>query len=182
MRGRIAATALTVAGVAASLALAGCSSHPSLDTTAAQRQIDAQLAAYYRPIAVSGTRCPSKVTARKGATFRCTAQVAGQDLAVVVTQVDGKGGVAFAPQAAVIQVPATARDLQAKLGTIYNRDGASTPVRVDCGTAKVRVVVPKASFTCKVTAGTQHFEERVTAVDLHGNVSYAQAAPSPPAN
>jgi hypothetical protein len=36
----------------------------------------------------------------------------------------------------------------------------------------VRVIAPKGSFTCAVTAGTQRFREKVTVEDVAGHVAY----------
>ena len=40
------------------------------------------------------------------------------------------------------------------------------------GQVLVKVVAPKGTFVCAVSAGTQQFRERVTVEDIAGHVSY----------
>ncbi len=158
--------------VACLVGLASCSHHDQLDTSKAQQQIGTKLAAYYQPAPVSGTRCPDRVPLAKGSTFQCSTVVQGQKVGIVVTQLDDTGRVSFKPAAAVIVVDKTVQDLRTRLARLYAHDGAPGAVTVDCGTSPVRVIAPKGSFTCAVTAGTQHFREKVTVEDVAGHVAY----------
>jgi hypothetical protein len=157
--------ALFVLGAAV---VTGCRQPDQLDMVRADNHITSALeASYHLPIA--DLTCPHSVDARSGATFRCSLQIDGHPLVVVVTQRSAKGDLAVQATAAVLVMAKVRADMVVTFGAELKR----IITKVDCGHLQVQVVPPGQSLECTVSDGhlTKHVTVRV--VDVNGSVSYA---------
>ena len=161
--------ARAAAGLCALLALAAaCASAPQdrLQTSKAEQRIDVAVTkSTGQP--VDQVRCPTTVDLRRGATFRCTAQVAGQPVEVRATQRTDRGDLRVEVQAAVIQPALVGTDLKNRLDGQFGR-----PFTVDCGDPSVRVLKPGATFSCQASDATSQRQVKVTVKDLAGTLAY----------
>lgn len=151
--------------------LAGCGG-ARLNTSRAEAQMTAQFRKAYAPATVTDAQCPDHVDNKKGETFACRLDVAGTEVKVTATQVDGKGSVSVATDKAVIIVSKVQADLTAQLQAAYQSDLEAPPVTVDCGQPPVRVLAVSASFTCTATTPAGPLTQRVVVKDVAGNVAY----------
>lgn len=163
-RGRVLGTFLAVV-----VALAGgCGSQAPdrLDTSRAQPRIESALAKAY-DVPVDQVRCPTRITVRSGATFRCQARIAGQPVDVAVTQRSAAGDLQVEPEVAVIHADKVATDIKTRLDAQFGR-----PFLVGCGALLVRVLSPGTTFTCQAGDGTSQRQVTVTVKDRAGTVAY----------
>lgn len=170
--GRLLRNAAVVAVVGAlALGAAGCSKK-QFDSSGVESVVTAKLAKTYAPLKVGRTTCPRRVGLGAGVAFSCTAEVAGVPLPIRVTQRDAKGRVSFVTTKAVIDVAAVEADLAKTLHDAYDEPGDIMKITTTCPGERVRVLPPRASFTCDVTASAQHFVERVTITAVSGAMTY----------
>jgi len=158
-----------IAGAAVlAVLLAGCHRQPDrLDMTRAVRQIGTSLQKTYH-LPVTDLRCPTKVDARKGATFPCTLAIAGHPLTVTITQRTGQGDLRVTPTSAVLVMAEVRPDMVKTLAAQLHR----TKLRADCGGQKVRVVAPRGSFECVLADGIARHKVTVRVTDATGTLTY----------
>jgi len=167
---RPAASAVLVAGLTL-LAASGCSRTARLDMAKARLEITRSLTSTF-DLPVTDTRCPDKAEVKAGASFRCQVRIADQPLTVRVVQRDDEGNLRVVPTAAVLVLAKVRTDLMATLAAQLKKKG----VRVDCGTARVKVAPPGSTFTCKVSDGRTRKTVTVRVRDAAGSLTYTLSA------
>jgi len=158
---------LGVVGLVAIVA-AGCGRSAVLDVERSEERIAASLAERFE-VEVTAVACPDEVTVEEGATFTCTASVAGDEVEVDVEQRDGDGALEVSPRAAVLVVERVASDITEVLADQFERDD----VEVTCPGDPVRIEEPGATFECTAVDGPQEVTIEVRVRDARGAVTYA---------
>ena len=149
------------------LLVAGCRQPDRLDMERATRQIRTSLVRTYGR-SITKLDCPSKVEARRGDSFRCSLQVDGHPLSIVVTQATDDGDLRVRATAAVLDMAKVRADLKRTLAKQLGRKGLSA----GCGAAKLRIVPPGGSFDCRVRDAKGSKLVTVKVRDVNGTVTY----------
>jgi hypothetical protein len=159
-----------VAGVVGLLAVlaVGCGSPAVLDGPRTEERIGSSLAERF-DVEVTEVACPEDVEVDEGATFTCTAQVAGGEVEVDVEQRDGDGALEVSPRQAVLVVDRVATDITEVLADQFSRDD----VEVTCAGEPVRIEEPGATFECTAVDGPQEVTIEVRVRDARGALTYA---------
>ena len=161
------ALAIGLTGLAL-LPMAACGRPAVLDTERTEERIQASLAERF-DVEVTSVTCPDEVDVEEGATFSCTAEVAGEEVAVDVEQRDGDGALEVSPRQAVLVVERVATDITEVLADQFERDD----VEVSCPGDPVRIEEPGATFECTAVDGPQEVTVEVRVRDARGAVTYA---------
>ncbi len=129
------------------VALAGCGSKSSLNTTKIEKFISQDAA---QRLALDGSlvvSCPDKVTPQKGDTFKCYAKAPGvEKIAIDATQKDAKGNISWSI-AALSTTPIEENIQQELLDQKQKKVTASCPMIIPARSAY--------SFTCTITDDQQ---------------------------
>lgn len=159
----LAALVVSVAGCSVS---GGASAGRMLDTDEAEQRIRQFVESTYDARAQDAA-CPERPL-EKGDVFQCTARFEEQSLRMTVTQDDDKGNVTINPAQAVIVTQAAEDDIARVL-----REQLGTTAAVDCGSQRLLVKDPGATFDCQA-ADPKGATRRVivTVKDTEGNVDY----------
>lgn len=147
---------------------AGCGGPAVFDTERTEARIATSLADRFE-VEVTSVTCPEEIEVEEGATFTCTAEVAGQEVEVDVEQRDGDGALEVSPRSAVLVVERVAADITEVLADRFERDD----VEVTCPGDPVRVEEPDATFECTAVDGPQEVTVEVRVRDASGAVTYA---------
>jgi Domain of unknown function (DUF4333) len=136
--------------------------------------ISRQLRKQLPPVRVGSVVCPKGIKLTEGATFQCTADVAGDQLPVTVTlsHVDTDTGsyeADFKQAKALLDANKVVEEIQSRLPE--QAAGAT----VDCGTWRVRVVEVGGSVECTVSLGSKRRVVRVAVDDVKGTAHFEPA-------
>jgi hypothetical protein len=150
----------TIAALRLALVLwvAGCGGPSKLDGDRLARDLPAAVVADH-PELVTDVVCPPSIERTIGASFTCTALIAGEPVALDVVQVDDRGGVRVDVDRTLLDVGEVAADLAARL----TRD-VGVPTAVVCAGPPVRVLVVGDTLRC--TATDPDGRERVFALTV----------------
>lgn len=172
LRRVVAVLALTATAGAGGLAAGGCGT-ADIQGPSAAALISRSLAQRYH-IAPPPVHCPSRVPARPGVEFACSATVDGQSLPVDATVTGAEGQFHPQPGAGVISVPSAERTLAGDLSRQLGR-----PVTVTCPPAPALIVSrPGRHLMCAALSGGRSRALRVTLTDTQGDISYALVGPA----
>ncbi len=151
------------------VSVAGCDTSSVLDTEEAEKQIRQHVASTYDARA-QDVACPER-PAKRGDVFECTARFEEQTMRFRVTQDDDEGNVTIDPPQAVIPTQAAENDIARVV-----REQVRTTATVDCGSQRLLVKDPGATFDCQAAdpKGATH-RVVVTVKDTEGNVDYKLA-------
>lgn len=150
------------------LAAGACSLTNDLDMEKAESTLRTEVERAYG-VPVDTVECPAEVGIEEGASFECTAALAGEELTLVARQDDGEGNVTFEASEAVIDVATKTAELQAAI-TQANPGG---DLRLACGDQSVLVLPPGATFECRLTAPEAPARTVVVTVDdVDGTTSF----------
>lgn len=157
--------------------LAGCSAEVTIgdNTVDSKRTADA-VGSYLREqvadVEVGNVACPEGVEVAEGATFQCTAEVAGSQLPVTVTlsQVtDGNYTYELKPAKALIDIDKVVTEIRSRL------PAQAAAARVDCGTPRVRVAEVGGTIPCTISLGSKRQAVRTVVDNLDGTVHFEPA-------
>ncbi len=151
----------------------GCGRPAVLDTERTEARIATSLTDRFE-VEVAAVGCPDEVEVEEGATFTCTAEVAGGEVEVDVEQRDGDGALEVSPRQAVLVVERVAADIVEVLADQFSRDD----VEVTCAGEPVRIEEPGATFECTAVDGPQEVTVEVRVRDARGALTYALEQPS----
>lgn len=148
------------------MAVTGCSSSTVLNTDKAEEQIRQYVESTYQTRAQEAA-CPERPV-KRGDVFECTARFEDHVLRFRVTQDDDMGNVTIDPAQAVIPTQAAEEDLARVI-----REQLGATATVDCGSQRLVVKDPGATFDCQA-ADPKGATRRVvvTVKDAEGNVDY----------
>ena len=132
------------------LVAAACGRPAVLDSERAEARIGDSLGERF-DVDVTSVACPADIPVEEGATFTCTAAVAGGEVEVDVEQRDGDGALEVSPRQAVLVVERVIADMIEVLGDQFSRDD----VEVTCPGEPVRIEEPGATFECTAVEGPQ---------------------------
>jgi hypothetical protein len=161
----------TAFGVGSLVALTGCFN--KLDTTAIEREIEAEIESQSRRLSISEVRCPRDVYRQAGAYFRCVGYLRPEgEFTVNVVQQDSQGAIEWdVPNSQVILNLAK---IEEKLQEDFAKAFAKR-AQVDCGEL-YRVNQPGQQFECEVVGGVDLGTDEVTAllvrVDPEGDLNW----------
>lgn len=157
-----------VALSATALLSAGCTQE--LDTAKGEQEIREYVESNYEQVQVQDAECPER-PAKKGDVFECTARFDGQVLRFKVTQEDDEGRVTIEPAQAVVDTDRVEADIARVI-----RQQAGVDATVDCGSQRLFVKDPGATFDCQA-ADARGATRRivVTVKDVQGNADYRLA-------
>jgi hypothetical protein len=118
--------------------------------------------------------CPKGVKLTEGATFQCTAEVAGGQLPVTVTLShvntdSGEYDYDLKPAKALIDTDQAVTEIQARLPV------EAANATVDCGTPRVRVVEVGGKIACTISQGSRRQVVQTVVEDLAGTVHFEPA-------
>ena len=166
--------AMVIVGVAV---LAGCSfsfsagGSDTIDPDWAERGVAQSLEKNY-DLRVDSVTCPDGIEPAKGATFACTADIAGAQLPVRLTigEVDlGTGTFQYKaePTKVLLDVEAVVKGVKEELqGKVPD-----TP-QVDCGAGPYQVVAVGDAMSCTVLVGEERVVVRAVVKDMDGKVRF----------
>jgi hypothetical protein len=144
-----------------------------LDTSAIEREIEAEIESQSRRISISEVRCPRNVYRQSGAYFRCVGYLRPEgEFTINVTQRDSQGNLDWdVPNS---QVMLNMGKIEAKLQEEFAKQ-FSRRALIDCG-ALYRINQPGEQFECQVVGGVDLGSEDVAAlivrVDPEGNLNW----------
>lgn len=161
------ALAVGLAGLALT-GVAGCGRPAVLDTERTEERIGASISQRF-DVEVTSVACPDDVEVDEGASFTCTAAVAGGEVEVEVEQRDGDGALEVSPRQAVLVVERVASDITEVLADQFSRDD----VEVTCAGEPVRIEEPGSTFECTAVDGPQEVTVEVRVRDARGALTYA---------
>ncbi len=152
--------------LAAAVVSSGCNTTRELDTAKGEQQIRQYVESNYQSQA-QDAQCPER-PAKKDDVFECTARFDGQTLRFRVIQDDDEGGVTIQPAQAVVDTQKAEEDIVRAL-----KQQAGVDATVDCGSQRLLVKDPGATFDCQA-ADSKRATRRVvvTVKDTEGNVDY----------
>lgn len=153
------------------LTLTGCFNR--LDTTAVEREIEAEIESQSHRLSLAEVRCPRDVYRQSGAYFRCVAYLRPEgEFTINVVQQDAQGSIAWdIPNSAVILNMAKVEDqLQQDFAQAFAKRAT-----INCGDL-YRLNQPGEEFECAVVGGVTVEQDQVTAlvvkVDPEGNLNW----------
>lgn len=157
--------------------VAGCSTEVTIggDTVDSDRTADAvgkYLHDEVPDVQVGSVTCPKDVKVAEGASFQCTAEVAGSQLPVTVTlsQVkDGEYTYELKPAKALIDGDKVRAEIQSRL------PAQAAAATVSCGTPRVRVVEVGGTIPCTISLGSKRQVVRTVVDKLDGTVHFVPA-------
>jgi hypothetical protein len=153
------------------LSLTGCFNR--LDTTAVEREIEAEIESQSRRLFLSEVRCPRDVHRQAGAYFRCVGQLRPEgQFTINVTQTDSQGSIEWdVPNSEVILNMVKVED---KLQESFAKEFSQRAV-IDCGEA-YRMNQAGEQFECQLIGDVALGQGRVTSllvrVDPEGNLTW----------
>lgn len=161
----------------AGLLLAACGHTATIDSAQAQTELASALRGVLQQ-PVTAVRCPSRIVARKGASFRCTAGVDGARIVVRATPTGQGGHLRAEPLQAVLHTDDVAADASTRLSLTLGR-----AVSVTCGPSATKVLFVGQSITCTGDDGISTRPVTVVLRDWSGNLTYRVDTPAtaPPA-
>ncbi|TCN33574.1 uncharacterized protein DUF4333 [Kribbella orskensis] len=157
--------------------LVGCSADVTVggDTVDSDRTADA-VGKYLRELVpevqVGSVTCPKEVKVAEGASFQCTAEVAGSQLPVTVTLSHVKDGdytYELKPSKALIDSGKVTAEIKSRL------PAQAAAATVDCGTPRVRVVEVGRTIPCTISLGSKRQVVRTVVDNLDGTVHFEPA-------
>ncbi|MFI7063884.1 DUF4333 domain-containing protein [Kribbella sp. NPDC050124] len=163
--------------VLAAALLAGCSADVTVGdgTVDSDRTADA-VGTYLREqvpaLQVDSVACPEGVKVAEGATFKCTAEVAGNQLPVTVTLshvTDGDYTYELKPAKAIIDTEKLVTEIRSRL------PAQAAAAKVDCGTSRVQVVDVGGVIPCTLSLGSRRQVVRAMVDNLAGTVHFDPA-------
>ena len=175
------AVALACAAVVAAAVLGACSgsggrAEPDATPTTARvvdtQQVESLVIATQKRASpdfdVRDASCPARVVVKEGATFECTVVVEGvvAPYTVTFTDVNVKaktGGYDLRPAKAILSVP--------KIVDFVKTSATDPAARVDCGTQRVKVLDPGATFACRLSDATGDHTVTLRVDDVSGKVT-----------
>ena len=157
--------------------LAGCSAEVTIGggTVDSDRTADAvgkYLHDAVPDVQVGSVTCPEDVKVAEGATFQCTADVAGSQLPVTVTLSHVKNGdytYELKPAKALIDTDKVRAEIQSRL------PAQAAAATVTCGTPRVRVVEVGGTIPCTISLGSKRQAVRTVVDNLGGTVHFEPA-------
>ncbi len=172
----------------AAVLLAGCSAEVTIgDNTVDSDRTAEAVGSYLRqqvPDAqVGSVACPEDVKVAEGASFQCTAEVAGSQLPVTVTLSHVKDGdytYELKPAKALIDIDKVRAEIKSRL------PAQAAAATVDCGTPRVRVAEVGGTIPCTISLGSKRQAVRTVVDNLDGTVHFEPATlwpvtpPKPP--
>lgn len=163
--------------VAAVLLLAGCSAEVTIGggTVDENRTADA-VGNYLREavpdVQVGSVTCPEDVKVAEGASFECTAEVAGSQVPVTVTLShvqDGDYTYELKLAKALIDIDKVITEIRSRL------PAQAAGARVDCGAPSVRVAEVGGTIPCTISLGSKRQAVRTVVDNLDGTVHFEPA-------
>lgn len=161
----------------AAATLAGCSAEVTIGggTVDSDRTADAvgkYLHDAVPDVQVGSVTCPKDVKVAEGASFQCTAEVAGSQLPVTVTLShvkDGEYTYELKPAKALIDSDKVRAEIQSRL------PAQAAAATVSCGTPRVRVVEVGGTIPCTISLGSKRQAVRTVVDNLDGTVHFVPA-------
>jgi Domain of unknown function (DUF4333) len=146
----------------ASVAVTGCSK--TIDAKKGEKFITKQVEGRIG-IQVKTVKCPSGLTAKKGATFDCTVTATdGSTGKAQVTEKDAKGNV-------TVRTPfISPSSLEKSIASGINQQAGSNAARIGC--PDIIEAEKGGKFDCQLTAGKQKLTVKVTQTDNRAHVRY----------
>jgi hypothetical protein len=184
---RLAIIIILLLGAAVQASCSGSFSFGGSDTVDPARMAAAAAKGLREPfpdLRVGAVSCPKGVKLAEGATFQCTADVAGAQLPITVTLSHVNTGSGdydydFHLDKALIDIDKAVKQIESSLPT------QAANATVDCGKPRVRVVEVGGTIECTISEGGQSQVIHVVVENVDGTVRFEPAAeptptPTPP--
>lgn len=160
--------------VLGALGLAGCGA--SMDISAIENEIKADIERQGRRLTLREVRCPEDVTAQTGAYFRCVGELDPEGTFTInVMQDDNQGNVSWEiPNSRVmLNLAKVEANIQEGLTKAFSKRAL-----VDCGSELYRINQPGDRFECAIigglTVGVDAYSSVLVRVDPEGNLNWQE--------